>query len=158
MNELYVVIGSDHGGYELKEHIKSHLNMYYIKYNDVGCEENESCDYPDIAHKVCNKLLNETNKKFANKNQYGILICGTGIGISMAANKLSGIRCALCVDEYTARMARNHNNANVLALGGRTTGMETAKAIVGTFLNEKFEGGRHARRIAKFEEQIKLNV
>jgi len=151
MNEIFVVIGSDHGGYELKEHIKSYLSNFFIKYYDVGCEENESCDYPDIAQKLSNKLLNETNKKFANINHYGILICGTGIGISMAANKIKGIRCALCVDEYTARMSRNHNNANVLALGGRTIGVETAKATVNTFLNEKFEGGRHARRIAKFE-------
>ena len=152
MNELYVVIGSDHGGYELKEHIKGYLNMYHIKNDDIGCRTTlQSCDYPDIAQILCNELLNETNKKFANINHYGILICGTGIGISMAANKIKGIRCALCVDEYTARMSRNHNNANVLALGGRTIGVETAKATVNTFLNEKFEGGRHARRIAKIE-------
>ena len=146
MNELYVVIGSDHGGYELKEHIKGYLNMYHIKNDDIGCRTTlKSCDYPDIAQILSNELL---NKNFLT---HGILICGTGIGISMAANKIKGIRCALCVDEYTARMSRNHNNANVLALGGRTIGVETAKATVNTFLNEKFEGGRHARRIAKFE-------
>jgi ribose 5-phosphate isomerase B len=151
MDELYVIIGSDHGGFELKEIIKAHLNNHYIKYYDIGCYDEESCDYPNIAEKLCIKLINETNTKKANLNHYGILICGTGIGISMAANKIKNIRCALCHNEFTARMSRKHNNANVLALGGRTTGVEIAKSIVNTFLNEKFEGGRHIRRISIFD-------
>lgn len=151
MDDLYVIIGSDHGGFELKEIIKAHLNNNYIKYYDIGCYDEESCDYPNIAEKLCIKLINETNTKKTNINHYGILICGTGIGISMAANKIKNIRCALCHNEFTARMSRKHNNANVLALGGRTTGVEIAKSIVNTFLNEKFEGGRHIRRISIFD-------
>ena len=133
-----IYIASDHAGFKLKEKLKKKIDT-----EDLSLDYVEGDDYPDYAKKLCKRVLKTKGT--------GILICGTGIGISMAANKIKGIRCALCVDEYSARMSRNHNNANVLALGGRTIGVETAKATVNTFLNEKFEGGRHARRIAKFE-------
>ena len=145
--DYFVIIGSDHGGYEMKEIIKSHLKSNNINFEDIGTYTKESCDYPDIAKKLCNKLINK-NKIIKS---FGILICGSGIGISIAANKISGIRCALCHDNYTARMSRKHNNANVLAIGGRTTGIEIVKDMIDIFLKEDFEGGRHTRRINKLE-------
>ena len=145
--DYFIIIGSDHGGYDMKEIIKLHLKSNNINFEDIGTYTKESCDYPDIAKKVCNKLI---NKNKITKS-LGILICGSGIGISIAANKISGIRCALCHDNYTAKMSRKHNNANVLAIGGRTTGIEIVKDMIDTFINEEFEGGRHTRRINKLE-------
>ena len=107
------------------------------------------CDYPDISADVCQTLLSAPE----DANALGILVCGTGIGISIAANKVRGIRCALCHDHYSALMCRKHNNANVIALGGRTTGEEVAKEIVETFLQTAFEGGRHAERVGKIMTQ-----
>lgn len=133
-----IIIGSDHGGFELKENIKKILTGYEVK--DIGCFSEESVDYPDIASELCKKVLEEKNSK-------GILICGTGIGMSIAANKFKGIRAALCHDEYTAEMSRKHNDANVLCLGGRILDIETAQDIVNTWLENNFEGGRHERRI-----------
>ncbi len=140
-----IIIGSDHGGYELKNHIIEHLKGLGIEYKDSGCFSEESVDYPDIAKLVCDEVVLDNSKK-------GILVCGTGIGISIAANKIKGIRAALCSDEYSAKMCRRHNNANVLCLGGRVMGRELAFGIVDAYLNEEFEGGRHASRVNKISE------
>lgn len=137
-----IVIGSDHGGFELKGHIKKYLADKGIEYKDVGCFSEESVDYPDIASALCAEITGGNAER-------GILICGTGIGISIAANKTDGIRAAVCTDEYCARMCRRHNNANVLCLGGRVVGRELALSIVETYLTEEFEGGRHQNRIDK---------
>ncbi len=139
-----VFIGSDHGGFELKERIKEFLKEKGIKFEDVGCFNTEPVDYPDIAKSVALKVASYDSK--------GILICGTGIGMSIAANKVRGIRCALCHDAYTAEFARRHNNANIIAFGGRTTGLEIAKQMVEIFLNTPFDGGRHERRVKKIME------
>ena len=147
---MKIIIGADHGGYELKEIINEHLNKKGIEIEDVGCYDTNSVDYPDIAVKVCKKVL-------AKEGDFGILICGTGIGISITANKIKGIRAALCGDEFSARATRAHNNSNVLCLGGRVTGPEVAKAICDAFLNGSFEGGRHQIRIDKLTEVEKGN-
>lgn len=137
-----IYIGCDHGGFALKQEI-----LKYIKEDlaeeaeDLGCDDTSSVDYPDYAEKVCKKVVAENAK--------GILICGTGIGISIAANKIAGIRCALCSEPFSAEMTRRHNNANVLAMGGRTVGSELAKSIVKAFLTTEFEGGRHQKRLDK---------
>eukprot|EP00397_Hematodinium_sp_SG-2012_P066514 GEMP01099976.1.p1 GENE.GEMP01099976.1~~GEMP01099976.1.p1 ORF type:complete len:160 (+),score=32.06 GEMP01099976.1:42-482(+) len=138
---MSVILGCDHGGFTLKEILKAHLTEKNIQVEDVGTFSADRVDYPDIAATLCAKVKEHGTK--------GILLCGTGIGISIAANKINGIRCALCHDQYTAKMCRNHNDANVLSLGGRTTGDEVAKDIVDTFLNTPFEGGRHADRVGK---------
>ena len=139
-----IIIGSDHGGFDLKQEVISFLKdeMKY-EVTDMGCYDKNSVDYPDIAEAVCGEVL--------KTSQFGILICGTGIGISISANKINGIRCALCSDEYSAKMTRHHNNANVLALGGRTVGPELAKSIVQTFLTNDFDGGRHEKRVNKIK-------
>lgn len=137
-----IYIGCDHGGFALKQEI-----LKYIKEDlaeeaeDLGCYDTSSVDYPDYAEKVCKKVVAENAK--------GILICGTGIGISIAANKIAGIRCALCSEPFSAEMTRRHNNANVLAMGGRTVGSELAKSIVKAFLTTEFEGDRHQKRLDK---------
>lgn len=140
-----IAIGSDHGGYELKEHIKKHLEAIGEEYKDYGTYSEDSVDYPDCAAPVCKAVQDGTADK-------GILICGTGIGISMAANKHKGIRAALCSDVYSAKMTKVHNNANVICLGGRVTGRELAFMIVDAWLNAEFEGGRHEQRIAKIHK------
>ena len=140
-----IAIGCDHGGYELKEHIKKHLEEIGEEYKDYGTYSEESVDYPDCAGPVCRAVLDKTADK-------GILICGTGIGISIAANKYKGIRAALCSDVYSAKMTKQHNNANVICLGGRVTGRELAFMIVDAWLNAGFEGGRHESRIAKIHK------
>ncbi len=139
---MRVAIGSDHGGFRLKEEIKSYLIEKGYDVDDFGCYSEESVDYPDFAKKVAEAVA---------KGDYGfgVLMCGTGIGISIAANKVKGIRAALCHDGLTARLAKQHNNANILCMGGRTTGLETAKDIVDNYLSHEFEGGRHLRRINK---------
>ena len=137
-----IYIGSDHGGFELKNQILSYVKDELKKQiEDIGCFNKESVDYPDIAEQVC--------KKVNQNNGIGILVCGTGIGMSMAANKINGIRCALCSEEYSATMTRKHNDANVLALGGRVIGVELGRSIVSAFLTIEFESGRHQRRIDK---------
>ena len=142
--EKKIIIGSDHGGFDLKQEIITFLqNDMKYEVQDMGCYDKNSVDYPDIAETVCNEV-----KK---SGLYGILICGTGIGISISANKINGIRCALCSDEYSAKMTRHHNDANVLALGGRTVGPELAKSIVQTFLTNDFDGGRHEKRVNKIK-------
>ena len=136
-----VYIGSDHGGFELKEKVKDYFREKNIEFEDVGTFSEESVDYPDIAQKLALRVV--------NGNAKGILICGTGIGMSIAANKIKGVRCALCHDAYTAEFARRHNDANIIAFGGRTTGVEVAKQMVDIFLNTPFDGGRHERRVKK---------
>ena len=140
-----IAIGSDHGGYELKEHIKKHLDEKGIEYKDFGTYSEESIDYPDCAVPVCDAVISE-------EAEGGILVCGTGIGISIAANKIDGIRAALCSDVYSATMAKEHNNANVICLGGRVTGRELAFMMVDAWLNAKHLGGRHSDRIAKIHK------
>ncbi len=137
-----IAIGSDHGGFELKEEIKTYLTEKGYVVKDFGVQREMSVDYPDIAHPVCMAVL---------KGEYerGILVCGTGIGISIAANKIPGIRAALCGNCYSARMAKQHNNANIITLGGRVTGTDLAKEIVDAWLETKFEGGRHQTRVDK---------
>lgn len=133
-------LGADHGGYALKESIKEYLDGRGTEYVDCGTYSSESVDYAPIAENVCDKV-----KK--NKNNLGILCCGTGIGVSMAANKVNGIRAACCSDYFSAKYTRLHNNANVLCMGGRVVGAGLAMELVDIFLNTEFEGGRHQRRI-----------
>lgn len=140
-----IAIGCDHGGFELKTHIIKHLEESEIQVFDFGTYSEDSCDYPDIAEKVAKAVAN-------GEYERGILICGTGIGISIAANKVNGIRAALCSDVYSAKMTRKHNDANILCLGGRVTGRELAFMICDTFLSEEFEGGRHQKRIDKIHK------
>lgn len=142
---MKIALGSDHGGFKLKNEIISYLkeNGYEIK--DFGTYTTESCDYPEYAEKVAEVVA---NKEF----DFGILVCGTGIGISMSANKVPGIRAALCSDTFSAHATREHNNANILALGERVVGPGLAIDIVKTFLNSEFEGGRHQKRIDKISE------
>ncbi len=143
-NNIYV--GSDHAGFKLKGDMIVYI-LSYMKplgnYNviDVGCSTKERCDFPIYANKLCRSIIE-------NENSMGILICGSGIGMSMAANRFPKIRCALCYNTYAAKMARNHTDANVLALGERVIGIDLAKDIVKTFITEKFLGGRYAARVA----------
>lgn len=140
-----IALGSDHGGYDLKVHIIKHLEDRGIEYMDVGCYGKNSCDYPEFGRAAAQAVADGVCDK-------GIVVCTTGIGISMAANKISGIRCALCTDPYLAKMTRLHNDANVLALGGGFTGPNLALEIVDTFLDTEFsEGENHIRRIGKIE-------
>ncbi|MCE5286536.1 MAG: ribose 5-phosphate isomerase B [Pelosinus sp.] len=139
---MLLAIGSDHGGYNLKEEIKKMLDEQGVAYRDFGTHSPASVDYPDIAREVGSAVVSGECEK-------GILICGTGIGISIAANKIKGVRAALCHDEFSAQMAREHNNANILALGQRVTGIGLALNIVNKWLNTEFAGGRHAVRVDK---------
>ncbi len=135
-----LAIASDHGGYSLKEAIKARFSD--VEWLDLGTDSSESVDYPDFGHKLAASIEKD-------EVEQGILICGTGIGISIAANRNPAVRAALCTDSTMARLTRQHNDANVLALGERVIGAETAFDIVETFLNTEFEGGRHQRRIDK---------
>ena len=140
---MNVVLGCDHGGYALKETILPFIkDMPGIEATDFGTFGPEPVDYPDIAAKVCAEIA-------SGRFDRGILLCGTGIGISIAANKIKGIRAALCHDVYSARMAREHNDANVLAMGGRVVGCGLAVAIIEAWLGAEFAGGRHDRRVGK---------
>lgn len=141
-----IALGCDHGGYELKQEIIKYLEDKIIPYKDFGCDSTEAVDYPIYARKVGNAILQGECEK-------GILICGTGIGISIAANKMKGIRAALCTDCFCAEATREHNDANVLALGGRVVGPGLAVKIVDTFLNTEFSHApRHQHRIDLIEE------
>lgn len=141
-----LIFGSDHAGLSLKNFLTSVLSVEYdINIIDIGTFTNDSCDYPDYAKEVCESVLNI-------ENSLGILICGTGIGMSIAANKIKNIRCANCCTEYMAVMARKHNNANVISIGARTTSGNLAFEIVKSFLTTEFEGDRHKRRIDKLKE------
>jgi len=137
-----LAIGADHGGVHLKEVVIRCLENHGIPYLDVGTNGESSVDYPDFAAKVASGVANGDYER-------GILICGTGIGMSIAANKFYGVRAALCHNTYTARMSRAHNDANILVLGERVTGVGVAEEIVNVWLETDFEGGRHARRVEK---------
>ena len=137
---MKIAIGCDHGAYELKETLKKYLDQKGIEVNDKGTYSKDSVHYPVYATAVCKELK-------AGNADFGILLCSTGIGISIAANKHKGIRAALCGDVYSAKFTRLHNNANVLCMGALVTGEGLAKMIVDTFLGTEFEGGRHQTRI-----------
>jgi len=139
---MRIAIGSDHGGYELKTIVVRHLRELGHEVEDYGTHSLDSVDYPDFALPVAKAVA-------AGQCERGMLICGTGIGVCIAANKVRGIRAALCSDTYSARMSRQHNDANILCMGGRVLGQGLALDIVDTWLNASFEGGRHARRVDK---------
>lgn len=140
-----IAIGSDHGGYELKKAIKKHLDEKGIEYKDFGTFSEESVDYPDYALKVAEAVASGEFDK-------GILLCGTGVGISIAANKVPGIRAAHVSDAFSARYSKEHNNANVLCMGGRVVGPGLAAILVDEWLNAEFQGGRHQKRLDKITE------
>ena len=139
---MKIAVGSDHGGFEFKQLIIKFLHEIGQDVDDVGCYDTQSVDYPDFADKVCAEVQSGVCER-------GILICGTGIGMSITANRHRDIRAALCHESYTARMSREHNNANVLCLGGRVLGQEIALDVVGTWVETEFAGGRHQRRLDK---------
>ncbi len=143
-NTIY--IGADSAGYTLKEHIKELLQARGLEIIDCGPDSDASCHYPVFASKVCEGVL------ASGDAAYGILICGTGIGMSMCANKYNGIRAAVCSDTFSAKMTRRHNDANVLCIGARVTGMCLAEDIVDIFLENEFEGGRHAIRVGMIDD------
>ena len=143
---MKIAIGCDHGGFELKEAVKKFLAENGHEYQDFGTHDTQSCDYPGIAVPVAKAVA-------AGEFDRGILICGTGIGIGIAANKVAGIRAALCHDTFSAHASREHNNANILTMGQRVIGQGLALDIVNIWLNTEFEGGRHQRRIDKIHEQ-----
>ncbi len=140
-----VAIGSDHAGYRLKEEIKRVFQEKGVRFTDLGVDSPGSVDYPDLALQVAESVA-------GGENKLGILICGTGIGMAMAANKVPGVRAALCHDLFTARACREHNDANVLTIGERVTGMGLACEIVDTWLNTPFQGGRHQKRVDKIKD------
>ncbi len=137
-----ILIAADHGGYGLKSDISQYLSNKGIEVIDLGCNSSDSVDYPDYGHKMAEAIN-------VNQAEFGIVICGTGIGISIAANRHQGIRAALCHDVTTAKLTRQHNDANILALGARIIGKNVAFDCVDAFLNTEFEGGRHQTRINK---------
>ncbi|SDY41372.1 ribose 5-phosphate isomerase B [Thermoactinomyces sp. DSM 45892] len=142
---MRIILASDHGGIRLKEELKGLLADLHMEFEDIGCTSDQSVDYPDYAEPVAKRVAN-------GEFDRGILVCGTGIGMSIAANKVKGIRCAVVSDEYSARMSREHNNANVLALGERVVGGDLAKSIAHTWLTTEFIGDRHLRRVNKIAE------
>ena len=145
MRNMKVVIGCDHGGFELKEVLSAHLKDKGFDVVDVGTYDTNSVDYPDIAQKACEEVI-------SGRCEWGVLICGTGIGISIAANRYHGIRAALLYDDFVAEMAKKHNNANVIVFGGRTMKTQDVIRRIDIFNQNEFEGGRHIRRIEKIEE------
>ena len=140
-----IAIGSDHGGIHLKAEVMKYLDEKGLEYKDCGTYTEDSCDYPIYGEKVARAVV-------SGECERGIIICGTGIGISIAANKIKGVRAALCGDCFSAEMCRRHNDANILAMGERVLGPGLALKIVETFLNTPFDGGRHARRVALISE------
>ena len=139
---MKIAMGSDHGGYALKERIKSYLESQGHQVEDFGCHSTDSCDYPDFGRAAAEAVSTGACER-------GIVICTTGIGISITANKVKGIRCALCGDAFSAEMTRRHNDANVLAMGAGIVGPNLAERIADVFLSTEFEGGRHQRRVDK---------
>ena len=140
-----IAIAADHGGFALKEEVKAYLDGKNIAYKDFGTYTTESCDYPQMAKMACLAVTSGECEK-------ALLFCGTGIGISMAANKIKGIRAACCSDYFSAKYTRLHNDANALCLGGRVVGAGLAIELVDVFLNTEFEGGRHERRVSQITE------
>lgn len=148
---MKVAIGSDHAGFKLKEQLKAFLNQKGFEVLDKGCQSEESCDYPDFGEAVALEVAN-------NNCDFGCIICGTGIGISIAANKIPGIRAALCISKEMAHYAKAHNNANIIAIGARINLFDPPEEILETFIKSNFEGGRHEKRINKInniEERYK---
>lgn len=141
-NKIY--IASDHAGYALKEKICAFFKAENFKYEDLGTDSEASCDYPDYAHLLASNM---------DTQSFGVLICGSGIGVSMAANRHKNIRCALCSESLSAKLAREHNDANVLAIGARLIGIDMAIEMIKTFVNTEFNGGRHSKRVEKIEVQ-----
>ena len=139
---MKIAIGNDHGAVELKQHLVKYLEAQGHEVVNLGTDETKSTDYPIYAERVAKAVL-------SGECRFGILICGTGIGISISANKIHGVRCALCSEPVSAALARQHNDANIVAMGARTIGPVMAEEIVRTFLTEQFEGGRHAIRVGK---------
>ena len=137
-------IGTDHAGFSVKSFVIDYLEKKGIEVKDLGCFSSERVDYPDYAHKVAKAVLED-------KGGFGILICGSGIGMSLAANKHKGIRATLCHDYYTASMARKHNDANILCFGARIVGLGVIESILDGWLDSKFEGGRHIERVKKID-------
>ncbi|MBI1806713.1 MAG: ribose 5-phosphate isomerase B [Ignavibacteria bacterium] len=144
-----IAIGADHAGFEYKEKIKDLLRSMGLEFKDFGTNSSESTDYPDYAHHVAESVS-------AGKAEYGILVCGTGIGMAIVANKHTGIRASSVESREAAKLAREHNDANVLAIGARLTSWDKAKEIITTFLSTKFEGGRHQRRVDKIHTLTNL--
>ena len=142
-----VALGADHGGFKLKDALAEWLRKAGHEVRDFGTHSADSVDYPDLAHVVCQSVL-------SGESRFGVLVCGTGLGMSYAANRHAGIRCAMVNETTSARLARQHNDANMLSLGGRMIGEEAAFDILATFLATEFEGGRHQRRIAKIEPGV----
>lgn len=142
---LSVALAGDHGGYALKEALKAHLAAKGIPCEDFGCHSAESCDYPIFAEKAARAVAD-------GKCSLGVVVCTTGIGVSMAANKVKGVRCALCHEPWSAQMTRRHNDANMLAIGAGVTGTNLALEILDAFLSSEFEGGRHQRRVDLIKE------
>lgn len=145
---MKLCLASDHGGFELKNLIVNYLSKKGLDILDLGTDSIDSVDYPDFALKAVDAILNK-------KADRGIIMCGTGIGISITANRFPGIRAALCWDPFTAKLSRQHNDANILVMGGRIIGPELAKEIVEIWLSTEFDGGRHERRIKKIDEIAK---
>lgn len=141
---MKILLGSDHAGFYLKEDLKAFVQSLGHEVEDYGVYTDESSDYPDVALRVAEDVVR-------GKGERGILICGTGVGMSIAANKVRGIRAALCHDVFSARASREHNNANILAMGERVIGKGLAREIVRVWLETDFQGGRHARRVEKIE-------
>ena len=144
-NNLKIVIGCDHAAIDMKKSVIELLEKLNYEVTDVGAHTTDACDYPDIAHALCEKIM-------SGECHRGFLICGTGIGMSLAANKHPGIRAACCSDLYSAELTRRHNDTNVLCFGARVIGEEMAKMIVKAWLDAEFEGGRHAKRVAMLDE------
>ncbi|MFI3300928.1 MAG: ribose 5-phosphate isomerase B [Candidatus Gastranaerophilales bacterium] len=144
MQNVKIAIGSDHGGFDYKTQIFEYLSNKGYECIDCGTYEKVSCDYPEFAYKVADKIL-------SNQASCGVLVCGTGIGISIAANKIKGIRAALCSDTFSAHASREHNDANILCLGERTIGVNLAFDIIDTWLQASYEGGRHQKRLDMLE-------
>ena len=139
-----IYIGSDHAGFRLKEKIKEYLSEKNIEFEDCGCYNEESCDYPDIAKTTCKKISSEEEK--------AILVCGTGVGMSITANKIHGIRAVCAHDSFSIKHSRLHNNANVFCVGARVVGFGLALELLEIFLATHFEGGRHQKRVSKIED------
>jgi ribose 5-phosphate isomerase B len=139
-----VACGSDHAGFDLKEKLRKIVSHAGYIVEDLGCHSKESCDYPDFAHEGAIGVV-------AGRFRFAVLVCGTGVGMAMAANRHTGVRAVVCSEAYSARMAREHNNANVLCLGARVVGAGLAEDIVTAFLGATFEGGRHGTRVEKIE-------
>ena len=139
-----IAFGSDHAGLALKRELLAVLEARGEKVVDLGCKNEQSCDYPDFGHALAAGVAD-------GRYRLGVLVCGTGVGMSMAANRHRGVRAALCTEAFAARMAREHNDANVLCIGSRVVGPGVAQSILEAFLAARFEGGRHARRVAKID-------